>query len=125
MALGAGAIATSPLWARSFVDLGLSEHDGRRSLTDAFPGKTGMILQRTRGPLLETPMAAFDGALSDDPATPNDRFFVRWHYADIPLSVDAGAFRLRIKGAVDRALALSLDAIQSQPAVEIAAVNPC
>lgn len=125
LALGAGAIASSPLWAQSLVDLGFSEKDGRRPLTDAFPGKRGMILQRTRGPLLETPMAAFDGALSDDPATPNDRFFVRWHYADIPLSVDAAAFRLHIKGAVTRALSLSLDAIQSLPVVEIAAVNQC
>ncbi len=128
LALGAGALASAPLWARPagrLIDLGLSDGNGHRPPTDAFPGKHGMILQRTRAPLLETPMAAFDGALHADPATPNDRFFVRWHYPDIPLSVDAAAFRLTIKGAVRTALSLSLDDLQALPAVEIAAVNQC
>jgi DMSO/TMAO reductase YedYZ molybdopterin-dependent catalytic subunit len=123
--LGVGAIASAPLWAQAMVDLGLSEGTGQRPLTDAFPGKKGMILQRSRAPLLETPMAAFDGALEDDPATPNDRFYVRWHYADIPLSVDAAAFRLRIGGAVKRAVSLSLAEIQAMPQVTVAAVNQC
>ena len=123
--LGVGALASAPLWAQTLVDLGLSDGTGQRALTDAFPGKKGMILQRSRAPLLETPMAAFDGALGDDPFTPNDRFYVRWHYADIPLSVDAGAFRLRIAGAVKRATLLSLADIQAMPKVEIAAVNQC
>ena len=127
LALGVGALASAPLWSQGArtIDLGLSDGNGRRPLTDAFPGKTGMILQRTRAPLLETPMAVFDGALDADPATPNDRFFVRWHYADIPLSVDAAAFRLTVKGAVRRGLSLSLDDVQTMPAVEIAAVNQC
>ena len=128
LALGAGVLASAPLWGQAtgrMIDLGLSEDNGHRPLTDAFPGKRGMILQRTRAPLLETPMAAFDGALDADPATPNDRFFVRWHYSDIPLSVDAAAFRLTVKGAVRTALSLSLDDLQALPAVEIAAVNQC
>ena len=61
LTLGAGALASSPLWAQSVIDLGLSEGNGRRPLTDAFPGKRGMILQRVRAPLLETPMAGDDG----------------------------------------------------------------
>jgi hypothetical protein len=39
-----------------------------------------MILQRTRPPLLETPGDVFDRGVF----TPNDRFFVRWHWAVIP-----------------------------------------
>jgi hypothetical protein len=39
-----------------------------------------MILQRTRPPLLETPMEVFDRGVF----TPNDRFYVRWHWAVIP-----------------------------------------
>ena len=125
--LGAGALATTPLWAQlaKSVDLGLSDANGTRPLTDAFPGKRGMILQRTRAPLLETPMDAFDGALTDSPFTPNDRFFVRWHYDDIPLSVDVAAFRLNVGGAVKRTLSLTLAALQTLPQVEIAAVNQC
>ena len=125
LALGFGAAASSPLWAKPLIDLGLSEGNGQRPLTDAFPAKSGMILQRTRAPLLETPMDAFDGALDASPFTPNDRFFVRWHYDDIPLSVDVATFRLRIGGAVKRPLSLSLADLQALPQVEIAAVNQC
>ncbi len=118
LALGAGALASTPLWAQLAKTV-------VPALTDAFPGKRGMILQRTRAPLLETPIDAFDGALSDSPFTPNDRFFVRWHYDDIPLSVDVAAFRLQVGGAVKRALSLSLTELQALPQVEIAAVNQC
>ena len=127
LAIGAGALLATPLWAQlaRSIDLGLSDGNGRRPLTDAFPGKRGMILQRARAPLLETPMAAFDGALEASPFTPNDRFFVRWHYDDIPLSVDVAAFRLRVGGAVKRTLSLTLADLQALPQVEIAAVNQC
>ena len=118
LALGAGALASTPLWAQLAKPVALA-------LTDAFPAKRGMILQRTRAPLLETPIDAFDGALTDSPFTPNDRFFVRWHYDDIPLSVDVGSFRLKVGGAVKRTLSLSLADIQALPQVEIAAVNQC
>ncbi len=116
-----GGIATAPLWAQSLVDLHLPDGNGARPLTDAFPGKRGMILQRTRAPLLETPLSAFDGQVF----TPNDRFFVRWHYDDIPLSVDPAAFRLEIGGAVKQQLSLTLDELAAMPRVELAAVNQC
>jgi DMSO/TMAO reductase YedYZ molybdopterin-dependent catalytic subunit len=118
LAIGAGALASTPLWAQLATP-------AAPAMTDAFPGKRGMILQRTRAPLLETPIDAFDGALTDSPFTPNDRFFVRWHYDDIPLSVDVAAFRLQVGGAVKRTLSLSLAELQALPQVEIAAVNQC
>lgn len=118
LAIGAGALASTPLWAQL-------AKSAAPALTDAFPAKRGMILQRTRAPLLETPIDAFDGALTDSPFTPNERFFVRWHYDDIPLSVDVAAFRLKIGGAVKRTLSLSLGDIQALPQVAIAAVNQC
>lgn len=120
-ALAAGALGWAGAALGQGVDLHLPGGGGRRALTDAFPGKRGMILQRTRAPLLETPLDAFDGRVF----TPNDRFFVRWHYADIPTSVDVNAFRLHITGAVRRPLALSLTELQAMPRVEIAAVNQC
>ena len=49
-----------------------------------------MILQRTRPPLLETPFEVFDQGVF----TPNDRFYVRWHLANIPTEIDPAAFRL-------------------------------
>ena len=48
-----------------------------------------MILQRTRPPLLETPFEVFDRGVF----TPNDQFFVRWHWAVIPQQIDVATFR--------------------------------
>jgi DMSO/TMAO reductase YedYZ molybdopterin-dependent catalytic subunit len=103
------------------VELPLPGGPDERELTTAFPGKGPMILQRSRPPLLETPLEVFDQGVF----TPNDRFFVRWHWAVIPTEVDAAAFRLRVRGLVDRELSLSLDEIARLPRVEIAAVNQC
>jgi len=81
-----------------------------------------MILQRTRPPLLETPMEVFDRGVF----TPNDQFYVRWHWAVIPNSVDADKFRLSVRGHVNRALSLSLDDLRhGLPQVELAVVNQC
>jgi DMSO/TMAO reductase YedYZ molybdopterin-dependent catalytic subunit len=95
--------------------------NGTRETTTAFPGKGELILQRVRAPLLETPIAAMDGQVF----TPNDRFFVRWHYDDIPTRVDTRSFRLRVGGAVRRPLAISLDQFARLPRFAIAAVNQC
>lgn len=121
IATGAAGLASAPLRAQSLVDLNLPGGGGRRPVTADFPGKRAMILQRTRAPLLETPMAAFDGNVF----TSNDRFFVRWHYADIPTSIDVAAFRLNILGAVKRPVGLSLGDLLAMPRVELAAVNQC
>ena len=73
-------------------------------MTSAFPQKGEMILQRSRPPLLETPMSVFN----DNIFTPNDRFFVRWHWADIPTSIDVTTFRLAVRGDVAKPLSLPL-----------------
>jgi hypothetical protein len=39
--------------------------------------------------------------------TPNDAYFVRWHYAGLPTSIDLRTFRLSVAGAVTRPLQLS------------------
>ncbi|MGU7771367.1 molybdopterin-dependent oxidoreductase [Burkholderia sp. MR1-5-21] len=96
--------------------------NGLRELTRAFPQKGEMLLVRIRPPLLETPFAVFD----DGVFTPNDRFFVRWHLADIPTRIDAGAFRLAVHGLVERPVELSLhDLMSNFPHVDVAAVNQC
>src|SRR5260370_5117874 len=80
-----------------------------------------MILQRTRPPLLETPWDVFDRSVF----TPNDRFFVRWHWAVIPEAVDVTAFKLAVRGHVNQALSLSLADLLAMPRVELAAVCQC
>src|SRR5271165_4354841 len=95
---------------------------GERPIATNFPGKGPMVLQRTRPPLLETPFEVFDRGVF----TPNDRFFVRWHWAVIPTTIDVASFRLNVRGHVDKKLSLTLKEITSDlPPMEIAAVNQC
>jgi DMSO/TMAO reductase YedYZ molybdopterin-dependent catalytic subunit len=114
-------VATFPAWADSFVDLDLPGGPDRRALTTAFPQKGQMILQRTRPPLLETPREVFDRGVF----TPNDQFFVRWHWAVIPTEVDAAKFKLAVRGHVNQVLSLSLAELLALPRVELVAVNQC
>jgi DMSO/TMAO reductase YedYZ molybdopterin-dependent catalytic subunit len=87
-----------------------------------YPGKRPLIRLTSRPPQLETPFAVFNEGV----ITPNDAFFVRYHLADIPLSIDPDAFRIEVKGKVDRTLSLSLTDLKTgfEP-VEIVAVNQC
>jgi DMSO/TMAO reductase YedYZ molybdopterin-dependent catalytic subunit len=112
---------TSPAWADAFVNLDLPGGPDQRSITTAFPQKGRMILQRSRPPLLETPFDVFDRGVF----TPNDQFFVRWHWALIPTQVDVTAFKLTVRGHVNQALSLSMTDILAMPRVEMAAVNQC
>jgi len=118
-AFGSAAFVAAPAWA-NMIDLPFQ--NGRRETTSAFPQKGQMILQRTRAPLLETPWKTFD----KDLYTPNDQFYVRWHWAGIPESVDVNTFRLRVHGNVERELSFSLSELMHKlPRVELAAVNQC
>src|SRR5579872_3003926 len=79
------AAFAAPAVAEPTVHLPLPGGPDTRDLTTAFPQKGAMVLQRTRAPLLETPFEVFDKGVF----TPNDQFFVRWHWAAIPTTVDA------------------------------------
>jgi DMSO/TMAO reductase YedYZ molybdopterin-dependent catalytic subunit len=124
--LGAACLAPAlgqvrPAWAEQTYMLPQGGGAEPRPLTTAFPQKGSMILQRTRPPLLETPFEVFDQGIF----TPNDRFFVRWHWAVIPQSVDPDTFRLNVHGLVKQPMSLSLRDVTALPQVEIAAVNQC
>ncbi len=124
--LGAATLACAlrsirPAWADDTMNLPLASGPTARPITTAFPQKGAMILQRTRPALLETPFEVFDAGVF----TPNDRFFVRWHWAVIPEEIDAAAFRLSVRGQVNKALSLSLADLAALPRVELAAVNQC
>ena len=115
------ALSAAPAFAEDMVRLPLPSDPRERPLTHDFPQKGTMILQRVRPPLLETPLKVFDRGVF----TPNDQFFVRWHWAVIPTSVDVNSFRLTVRGHVNQTLSLSLDDLMSLPRVELAAVNQC
>ncbi len=119
----AGGLVAATLAPRAFAQetVELPFANGARPLV-RYPGKRPLIRQTTRPPQLETPFSVFDeGAI-----TPNDAFFVRYHLADIPLSIDPDAFRLEVGGKVARPLSLSLQELKTgfEP-VEIVAVNQC
>jgi DMSO/TMAO reductase YedYZ molybdopterin-dependent catalytic subunit len=96
--------------------------NGGRNLVKTFPQKGAMVLQRARPPLLETPFEVFDQGIF----TPNDRFYVRWHIANIPTTVDPTSFRLKIHGHVRQPLSFTLDdLVRKFTPIEIAAVNQC
>jgi sulfite dehydrogenase len=117
-ALGAG-IAVPPVRAFAAA-VALPFDNGERPLVK-YPQKRPMIGVTSRPPQLETQFSAFNGKV----ITPNDAFFVRYHLADIPLSIDPDTFSVEIKGKVDKPLKLSLATIKRMPAVNIVAVNQC
>lgn len=126
LAMGGAAAGLVAAAGRAFsgdlVDLPLSSEPRRRPITSAFPEKRSMILQRARPPLLETPFEVFDEGVF----TPNDRFYVRWHWAVVPDAIDVDTFRLAVRGHVERTLSLTLaEIVRGLPRVELAAVNQC
>jgi DMSO/TMAO reductase YedYZ molybdopterin-dependent catalytic subunit len=122
-ALGLSAVALAGVQAQAdeLVKLPLPSDPRQRPMTRGFPQKGSMILQRTRPPLLETPMEVFDRGVF----TPNEEFYVRWRWVVIPNSVDANTFRLAVRGHVNQELQLSISDILAMPRVELAAVNQC
>jgi DMSO/TMAO reductase YedYZ molybdopterin-dependent catalytic subunit len=120
-AAGAATLAPLTAVAENIIKLPLPGGPDERAITTAFPQKGALILQRTRPPLLETPMEVFDKLIF----TPNDQFYVRWHWAGIPNEIDVNSFRLAVHGYVNRTLSLSLNELLALPQMELVAVNQC
>lgn len=123
--LAAAGLAATPLAslaasARAPAE-GVTFADGPRELV-AYPQKRPLIRVTTRPPHLETPFEVFNHTV----ITPNDAFFVRYHLADIPASIDPRTYRLTVKGLVSKPLSLSLPELKmlAEP-IEIVAVNQC
>jgi DMSO/TMAO reductase YedYZ molybdopterin-dependent catalytic subunit len=124
LAQGGSALALAATGVRAAPqapDFPFPGGNGARPLTKDFPQKGVMVLQRIRPPMLETPFSDFDTGVF----TPNDKFFVRWHWSNIPTEIDAKAFRLAVHGEVTRELSLSLPDLLAFKPVEIPAVNQC
>ena len=118
---GAVGLAASPLASLAAgVEEGVSFADGPRELV-TYPQKRPLIRVHTRPPHLETPFEVYNGGA----ITPNDAFFVRYHLANIPLSIDPETYRLEIKGSVSTPLSLSLADLKKMPHHEVVAVNQC
>ena len=94
---------------------------GERDMV-AFPEKKPMIVLTVRPPQLETPFSNFDNKV----ITPNDEFFVRYHWNGLPTSIDPQTYRLKIGGNVAKPLELSLSDLKTKfTSKKIVAVNQC
>lgn len=116
-----GLVAPGAFAAGTARTRDLPFENGHRELV-AFPQKRPMILLTSRPPQLETPFEVFGQSV----ITPNDAFFVRYHWSGIPTRIDAASYRLKIDGHVAQGLELSLTELRklAKP-VEIVAVNQC
>lgn len=121
LAAGAGGLLTSPWSLFADETVTLPFENGRRPMA-VFPQKKPLILLTTRPPQLETPFSVFNEGI----LTPNDLFFVRYHLAGVPTSIDTKTFRLNVKGKVNKTLSLSVHDLKKHfKPVEIVAVNQC
>ncbi len=75
----------------------------------AYPEKKEMVLITDRPPQLETPIKVFR-----EDFTPNEYFFVRWHLSQLPTKIDIDTFKLRVSGAIDKPLELSLNDLKTK-----------
>ena len=123
-AAGSLALVSSPLSTLAAVldtGEGVTFANGPRPLV-TYPGKRPMIRVHSRPPHLETPFAYFN----EGPITANDAFFVRYHLANVPQSIDPDTYRVTVKGTVSTPLSLSLADLKALgPPVEVVAVNQC
>ena len=127
LAGGVGALATAGLGtlSRSVFAQGASElpfANGKRNLV-AYPEKRPLIVLTSRPPQLETPFEIFNDGL----ITPNDAFFVRYHNAGIPTTIDADKHVIKIGGnAAGKPYELTMAQLRTQfKPVELVAVNQC
>jgi sulfite dehydrogenase (cytochrome) subunit A len=121
----AAAVGLGPIARHAFAQATEFEQpfaNGERKLV-AFPEKRPLIVLTSRPPQLETPFSVFNEGV----ITPNDAFFVRYHNAGIPTSIDGDAHVIKIGGnAAGRPLQISVAQLKSQfKPVEIVAVNQC
>src|SRR5215469_5474606 len=121
IAAAGGAFSSRILAAAAGEAVQMPFANGERRMA-VFPQKRPMIVLTSRPPQLETPFSVFnEGVL-----TPNDAFFVRYHLAGIPTSIDPDEFKLEVKGSVKSPQSFSLDDLRKQfNPVELVAVNQC
>ena len=118
-AVGAASLGRSA-FAQAMVDLPIV--NGRRKLV-AYPEKRPLIVLTSRPPQLETPFEVFNEGV----ITPNDAFFVRYHNAGIPKTIDGDTHVIRIGGnAAGKPIELTVADLRSRfKPIEIVAVNQC
>jgi hypothetical protein len=119
-ALGGLGLMASGL-AESVARAALPDGANASELLDRLPGKQPLLKRSYRPPNYESPVSYLNDAI-----TPNDRFFVRWHLATIPV-IDVDSWHLTVGGdSAARPYELTLAQLQHEFApFEIVAVCQC
>src|SRR6478609_3252565 len=117
--MGAVTLGTSGFSVAAYAadQIQLPFGNGERALV-AYAQKRPLIQMTARPPQLETPFSVFDEGV----ITPNDAFFVRYHLAEVPTSIDPETFKVEVKGKVNSPMTLSLADLKKKfESVEIVA----
>ncbi len=116
-ALSAGRLALAETWQPAELPAGTIDS----SSLETIQGKVPLIKRSYRPPNYETPVEYFN-----QPYTPNNAFFVRYHLSNIP-SVDGEAWRLTVEGeaAGGKAVYSLADLRRTFEVIELAAVCQC
>jgi DMSO/TMAO reductase YedYZ molybdopterin-dependent catalytic subunit len=121
---GSSALAGSVLGCQTLAQTTVEQPfvNGKRNVV-AFPEKRPLIVVTTRPPQLETPFEVFNDGI----VTPNDAFFVRYHNAAIPTSIDGDAHVVKVGGnAAGKQVKFTVAELRSQfKPIEYLAVNQC
>jgi DMSO/TMAO reductase YedYZ molybdopterin-dependent catalytic subunit len=121
---GAGAaLFASPSVAAESTRIPAALPDGARQIAQFadLPDKRRLLRLTDRPPNYATPINVFTDAV-----TPNDRFFVRYHLADVPSADDMDGWTLSIGGdAVEHPVRLKRSDLQDLPSNELLAVCQC
>ena len=106
--------------AAAYLTPGVPNDIASYAVMGKLPGKQPLIQLSDRPPNYESPLEYFR-----TPITPNDKFFVRYHLADIP-EVKAEGYKIKIDGdGATTPMEITLEDLKKMPAVEIVAVNQC
>jgi len=119
-----GGLGLPPLFAaespRAVLSPGVPAGLDSSAILEALPGKKPLIKLSYRPPNYESPLEYLR-----TPITPNDRFYVRYHLADIP-EVDARTYKITVGGEGANGQAeITFDDLKQFPAHEVVAVNQC
>ena len=122
--LGAAALAARPALAAGrppWLSPQLPDGTREEATLQTLPGKQPLICLADRPPNYETPIDAFRTEI-----TGNDRFFVRYHLADVPDMAALEKWSLTVGGdAAQRQVDFSLADLRKLPEAEITAVCQC
>jgi len=103
--------------AAAAISPGLPTGVGDAAVMESLPGKQPLIKLTYRPPNYEAPIDYFK-----TPITPNDKFFVRYHLANIPEKIDAKTWKLSVGGdGANGTAELTLAELKKLPAVEVVA----